>query len=43
VSDIQHETLQLAKALIACRSLTPADGGALTMIATLPSRADQRA
>lgn len=32
--DIQHHTLQLAKALIACRSVTPADGGALTMVAT---------
>jgi succinyl-diaminopimelate desuccinylase len=42
VSDIQHETLQLAKALIACRSLTPADGGALTMIATRLSKAGFR-
>ena len=42
MSDIQHETLQLAKALIACRSLTPADGGALTMIATRLSTAGFR-
>jgi succinyl-diaminopimelate desuccinylase len=42
VSDIQHETLQLARALIACRSLTPADGGALTMIATRLSKAGFR-
>jgi succinyl-diaminopimelate desuccinylase len=34
VSDIQHDTLQLAKALIACRSITPADDGALAMVAT---------
>jgi succinyl-diaminopimelate desuccinylase len=34
VSEIQHDTLQLAKALIACRSITPADGGALALLAT---------
>ena len=32
-SDIQHDTLDLAERLIACRSLTPDDGGALDMIA----------
>jgi succinyl-diaminopimelate desuccinylase len=32
VSDIHRETLQLAKALIACRSITPADDGALALI-----------
>ncbi len=32
MSDIQHDTLQLAKALIACRSVTPADGGALEIV-----------
>ena len=31
---IQHETLALAKALIACRSITPDDDGAMTLIAT---------
>jgi hypothetical protein len=39
VSDIQHDTLQLAKALIACRSITPADDGALAMVATRLSAA----
>jgi succinyl-diaminopimelate desuccinylase len=34
VSDIHHDTLTLAKSLIACRSITPADGGALAMVAT---------
>ncbi|HKH74139.1 MAG TPA: succinyl-diaminopimelate desuccinylase [Vicinamibacterales bacterium] len=34
MSEIQHDTLQLAKALIACRSITPADGGALALLAT---------
>jgi succinyl-diaminopimelate desuccinylase len=34
VSDIQRDTLQLAKDLIACRSVTPDDGGALTLIAS---------
>jgi succinyl-diaminopimelate desuccinylase len=33
VSDIERETLQLARALIACRSITPADGGALDLVA----------
>jgi succinyl-diaminopimelate desuccinylase len=32
-ADIQHDTLDLAKRLIACRSITPDDGGALDMIA----------
>jgi succinyl-diaminopimelate desuccinylase len=39
VSDIQHETLQLAKDLIACRSITPADDGALAVVATRLSAA----
>jgi len=39
VSDIQHDTLQLAKALIACRSITPEDAGALTVVATRLSAA----
>jgi len=39
VSDIHRETLQLAKDLIACRSVTPADGGALTLIASRLSAA----
>ena len=39
MSDIQHDTLQLAKALIACRSITPADDGALAMVATRLSAA----
>jgi succinyl-diaminopimelate desuccinylase len=34
VSDIQRETLQLARALIACRSVTPADGGSLDLVAS---------
>jgi len=42
VTDIQHDTLQLARALIACRSVTPADGGALTMVATRLSAAGFR-
>jgi len=33
VSDIARETLELARALIACRSVTPADGGALDLVA----------
>jgi succinyl-diaminopimelate desuccinylase len=33
VSDIERETLQLARALIACRSITPADDGALDLVA----------
>jgi succinyl-diaminopimelate desuccinylase len=32
-TDIQQDTLDLAERLIACRSLTPDDGGALDMIA----------
>ena len=39
MSDIQHDTLQLAKALIACRSITPADDGALAVVATRLSAA----
>jgi succinyl-diaminopimelate desuccinylase len=39
VSDIHRETLQLAKDLIACRSVTPADGGALALIASRLSAA----
>jgi succinyl-diaminopimelate desuccinylase len=39
VSDIQHDTLQLAKALIACRSITPADDRALEVVATRLSAA----
>jgi len=39
VSDIQQETLQLAKDLIACRSVTPDDGGALDLIAARLSSA----
>lgn len=34
MSDIQRETLQLAKALIACRSITPAHDGALELVAS---------
>jgi succinyl-diaminopimelate desuccinylase len=32
-TDIQQQTLELAKQLIACRSITPADGGALELLA----------
>ena len=32
MNDIQHDTLQLAKALIACRSITPTDDGALAVV-----------
>jgi succinyl-diaminopimelate desuccinylase len=39
VSDIQDDTLQLAKALIACRSVTPDDGGALDLVASRLSSA----
>ena len=39
MSDIQHDTLQLAKALIACRSITPEDEGALAVVATRLSAA----
>jgi len=34
VTGIQAETLQLAKQLIACRSMTPADGGALDLLSS---------
>ena len=33
MSDIERQTLQLARALIACRSITPDDGGALDLVA----------
>jgi succinyl-diaminopimelate desuccinylase len=33
VSDIGRDTLALAKSLIACRSITPEDGGALDLVA----------
>jgi succinyl-diaminopimelate desuccinylase len=39
VTGIQAETLQLAKQLIACRSVTPADGGALDLLASRLSAA----
>jgi succinyl-diaminopimelate desuccinylase len=39
VSEIQRDTLQLAKDLIACRSVTPSDGGALDLVATRVSAA----
>ena len=39
MSDIQRDTLQLAKALIACRSITPEDEGALEVVATRLSAA----
>ena len=39
MSDIQHDTLQLAKTLIACRSITPEDEGALAVVATRLSAA----
>lgn len=42
MSDIQHDTLQLARALIACRSVTPADGGALEIVSTRLSAAGFR-
>jgi len=42
VSDIQHDTLQLARALIACRSVTPADAGALEIVSTRLSAAGFR-
>lgn len=37
--DIQRETLALAKQLIACRSVTPDDGGSLEIVAARLSRA----
>ena len=39
MTGIQAETLQLAKQLIACRSITPADGGALDLLASRLSAA----
>ena len=42
MSDIQHDTLQLARALIACRSVTPADAGALEIVSTRLSAAGFR-
>ncbi|HEY7190246.1 MAG TPA: succinyl-diaminopimelate desuccinylase [Vicinamibacterales bacterium] len=39
MSDIHRETLQLATDLIACRSVTPDDGGALAVIASRLSAA----
>jgi succinyl-diaminopimelate desuccinylase len=39
VTGILAETLQLAKQLIACRSITPADGGALDLLASRLSAA----
>jgi succinyl-diaminopimelate desuccinylase len=39
VSDSQRDTLQLARALVACRSITPADGGALDLVASRLSAA----
>ena len=39
MSDIQRETLQLTRDLIACRSVTPSDGGALDLVATRLSAA----
>jgi succinyl-diaminopimelate desuccinylase len=34
VTGIQDETLRLARELIACRSITPADGGSLALVAS---------
>lgn len=42
MSDILRDTLQLAKDLIACRSVTPADGGALALVASRLSAAGFR-
>ena len=39
MSDIQTDTLQLARQLIACRSITPADGGGLGLVAARLSAA----
>jgi succinyl-diaminopimelate desuccinylase len=39
VTDIHTDTLQLARQLIACRSVTPADGGALDLVASRLSAA----
>jgi succinyl-diaminopimelate desuccinylase len=38
-ADIQRETLDLAARLIACRSVSPADGGALDLVASRLTRA----
>src|SRR5687768_10803804 len=38
-TDIQRDTLELAKRLIACRSVTPDDGGALDLIAARLAKA----
>jgi succinyl-diaminopimelate desuccinylase len=38
-ADIQQDTLELAKRLIACRSITPDDGGSLDLIAARLTRA----
>ena len=38
-SDIQSDTLDLAKRLVACRSITPDDAGAIELIATRLTRA----
>jgi succinyl-diaminopimelate desuccinylase len=42
VSDIEHQTLQLARELIACRSITPADGGSLNLVSSRLSAAGFR-
>ena len=39
MTDIQIDTLQLAKQLIACRSITPADDGCLSLLASRLSAA----
>jgi succinyl-diaminopimelate desuccinylase len=39
VTDIQADTLRLARQLIACRSITPADGGCLELLASRLSAA----
>ncbi|MBI2188661.1 MAG: succinyl-diaminopimelate desuccinylase [Acidobacteria bacterium] len=38
-ADVHHQTLALAKQLIACRSITPADDGALDLIASRLTKA----
>ena len=42
VSDVGRDTLELAKALIACRSVTPADDGAIDLVAARLSAAGFR-
>jgi succinyl-diaminopimelate desuccinylase len=42
VSDIERQTLQLARELIACRSITPADGGSLNLVSSRLSAAGFR-